>query len=96
MSEEFHSEQRARIVRVKVEQTKSGLFVATSPDLRGLLVAENTVDALYEAVPQHIRDLFAVQGIDVVVAPAKDEDEVYRPWVAMSAAVAQKALAMAG
>ena len=30
----------AKVVRVKVEEGKTGLFYATSPDLKGLLVAE--------------------------------------------------------
>ena len=48
---------RADIVRVKIEQGKAGLFYATSPDLRGLLVGRPDLEALFEAVPQAITDL---------------------------------------
>jgi Domain of unknown function (DUF1902) len=42
----------ARIVRVKYDGGDAGLFFATSPDLRGLLVAKRTMDELVEAVPR--------------------------------------------
>ena len=35
---------KARIVRVKIEEGKTGLFYATSPDLKGMLVAEPTIN----------------------------------------------------
>jgi hypothetical protein len=59
---------KARIVRVKVQEGKTGLFFATSPDLRGLLVAEPTMEALWDAVPTTIRDLYAACGEHVVVS----------------------------
>ena len=80
--------ERATIVRVKVEQGKAGLFYATSPDLRGLLVAEPSFDALFEAVPQAITDLYAAKGVKVVVTSAKDDSDFY-PWVAIPAEVAR-------
>ena len=46
---------KATVVRVKVEEGKTGLFYATSPDLRGLLVAEPTIDELEKAIPQSNR-----------------------------------------
>jgi hypothetical protein len=36
---------KARVLRVKVEEGQTALFYATSPDLKGLLVAEPTIDA---------------------------------------------------
>jgi hypothetical protein len=75
---------RAEIIRVKIEEGKTGLFYATSPDLRGLLVAKPTVDDLFEAVPQAIADLYAAKGVKVVVTSAKDTSDFY-PWVAIPA-----------
>ena len=80
---------RADIVRVKIEQGKAGLFYATSPDLRGLLVGRPDLEALFEAVPQAITDLYAAKGIEVVVTIAKDDDPDFYPWVAIPAAVAR-------
>jgi hypothetical protein len=53
---------RAKIVRVKVEEGKAGLFYATSPDLRGLLVAEPNIDDLDVAISRAITDLYAATG----------------------------------
>jgi hypothetical protein len=80
---------RASIIRVKIEQGKAGLFYAISPDLPGLLVAEPTVDALNEAIPQAIADLYAAQDIEVVVTMGKDADPVFYPWVAIPTEVAR-------
>ncbi len=44
-------------VTVKKEQGKAGLFYATSPDLKGLLVAEKTLEALEKAIPKAIKAL---------------------------------------
>jgi len=75
---------RARIVRLKYEEGKTGLFYAVSPDLKGLLVAKPTMDALKEAIPGAIRDLYAACGEAVeVVFPAEDRDPEYYPWVAV-------------
>ncbi len=48
---------QARIVRIKVEEGEAGLFYATSPTLKGLLVAEPTLDALNKAIPLAVADL---------------------------------------
>ena len=80
--------ERADIIRVKVEEGKAGLFYATSPDLRGLLVAEPDLDALFEAIPREITNLYAAKGMKVVVTGAKDASEYY-PWVAIPSEVAR-------
>jgi hypothetical protein len=68
---------KARMVRVRREEGKTGLFYATSPDLKGLLVAEPTLDALELAIPKAISDLYAAQGTVVVVTRVEDGlDEV--------------------
>jgi hypothetical protein len=59
---------KATVVHVKVEEGRTGLFYASSPDMKGLLVAEPTIDALEEAIPKVIRDMYAARDTDVVVA----------------------------
>jgi hypothetical protein len=83
---------KARIVRVKVEEGKTGLFYATSPDLKGLLVAEPSLDELDEAIPRVITDMYAAMGMKVVVTKASDDDPSYYPWIAIPADQAKRAL----
>ena len=84
---------KAKVVRVKIEEGKTGLFYATSPDLKGLLVAEPTIEALEESIPKVIADMFAVMGVnDVAVTKASDSDPEYFPWVVIPAEIAQAAL----
>jgi hypothetical protein len=84
---------RAKIIRVKVEQGKAGLFYATSPDLKGLLVAESNIKDLDEAVSKGIAELYAACGEKVVVTKAQDDDPEFFPWVAIPAEVAEKVIA---
>jgi hypothetical protein len=84
---------RAKIVRVKVEEGKAGLFYATSPDLRGLLVAEPNIDDLDIAISKAITELYAASGETVVVAKAQDDDPDFFPWVAIPSEVAEKVIA---
>lgn len=44
-------------MRITVERGNHGLFYATSEDERGLLVAEPTIEQLFAAIPQAVRDL---------------------------------------
>lgn len=87
---------KAKIVRVKVEEGKAGLFYATSPDLKGLLVAEPTLDALDEAISNVIIDMFAALGVKVVVTKAQDDNPEFYPWVCIPAEVARRAMERAG
>ena len=87
---------KAKIVRVKVEEGRAGLFYATSPDLKGFLVAEPTVDALDRAIPLAMADLYAACGVHVVVTKVDEpqqQDVTLTPWVAFPAEVAKKAIA---
>ena len=83
---------KARIVRIKRQEGKTGLFYATSPDLKGLLVAEPTLDALDRAVPQAISDLYAACGIAVMVTKVEETEPDVRTWVAVPAMIAREAL----
>jgi hypothetical protein len=85
---------KARIVRISCEKGKTGLFYATSSDLKGLLVAEATIDALQKAIPAAIRDMYAALGVEVVVSPVDEPDhDDHRTWVALPVAIAREALA---
>ena len=53
-----------RTIRVEYKEGSTGLIYATSPDLKGLLVAKPTMDELVAAVPEAIADLFAAAGVD--------------------------------
>jgi hypothetical protein len=86
---------KATIVRVKVEEGKAGLFYATSPDLKGLLVAEPTIDALDETIPKVITNMYAACGIHVVVTKAQDDDPEFYPWVAIPAEIARRVIEQA-
>jgi hypothetical protein len=84
---------KARIVRVKIEEGKTGLFYATSPDLNGLLVAKPNLTALDDAIPNAIQDLYAACGVSVVVTKAQDDDPDFFPWIAIPAEAARIAMA---
>jgi hypothetical protein len=84
---------KAKIVRIKVDQGKAGLFYATSPDLKGLLVGESTLEALDRAIPTAIADLYLACGVKVIVTKAEDGEDEYPPWIAISAEVAKLAMA---
>jgi hypothetical protein len=83
---------KAKIVRVKVEEGKAGLFYATSPDLKGLLVAESNIDDLEASISKNIADLYAACGETVVVTKAQDSDPDFFPWVAIPTEVAKRAM----
>lgn len=82
----------AQIVRVRLKEGKSGLFIATSPDLKGLLVAEKTVDALERAIPPAIAEMYAACGERVVVTWINNPADPQRSFVAFPAELARRAL----
>lgn len=86
--------RKAKVVRVKREQDESGWFFATSPDIKGLLVAEPTLDALEHAIPGAISDLYEADGQEVVVTPLDNDDGDLRSWVAVPAKLAERELAL--
>ena len=70
---------KAKIVRVKIEEGEAGLWFATSPDMKGLLVAEKTRNDAERVVPDAIRDLYKVCDIDVVVSRVEDGTGSFEP-----------------
>jgi len=61
------TELKAKIAHIRVEKGRAGLYYATSPDLKGLLVAESTTEALEKAIPNAIVALCAACGVNIVV-----------------------------
>jgi hypothetical protein len=84
---------KARLVRIRCERGRAGLFYATSPDLRGLLVAEPTIESLKNAIPKAIRDMYSASGVEVLVSPAEEPDDDGQTWVALPATITREALA---
>lgn len=73
---------RAKIVHVSIEQDKTGLFFATSSQLKGLLVAKHSLDEVRAAIPQAIYELYSVCGVEILVSPAEDDSDSDETWVA--------------
>lgn len=71
---------RSKVFHVTCYKGEAGLFFATSPGIEGLLVAERSIEALMEAVPVAVVDLFKACGEDVIVTPADEEGEEHL-WV---------------
>jgi hypothetical protein len=85
---------KAKIVRVKIEADQSGLYFATSRDLKGLLVAERRREDLNQAISDAITALYAACGVRVIVTMAEDSNgDGDCPWVAVPAEIARAALA---
>jgi hypothetical protein len=61
---------KAKVVRVKIEEGKTGLFYASSSDMKGLLVAEPTIDALEQSIPRVISDMYKAHEVEVVATRA--------------------------
>ena len=86
---------KAKLIRIRVEEDPVGLFYATSPELKGLLVAKHTLRELEDDIPRAITELYAVCGVKVVVSRLEDGEGGYQPWVAFPAEVAKRALEVA-
>lgn len=81
----------AKTFRVHVKE-RDGMFIATSPDLKGMLVAEHSRVELENAIPSAVQDLFAAQDVHVVVSRVEDGTDLDAPWVAFPAEVARRGL----
>lgn len=58
-----------------VTHKETGLMVATSPELRGLIVHGRTVRELNERIPQGIRSLLEADGVTVTDIVSADPDD---------------------
>lgn len=90
------SQYKAKLLHVQVKEGRTGLFFATSNELKGLLVAEPTLDALERAIPSAISDLYKASGLNVFVTKldakmsSEDTVKIGTPWVAFHADLARQ------
>ena len=80
---------KAKIIRVKIDED-GDMLVATSPDMKGLLVVATSPEKMERAVTDAIRNLYLVCGIEVVVSKAEDGIDSLEPWIAFPAALARQ------
>ena len=93
MNQKSNLSPKAKVIHIRVREGKAGLFYATSAELKGLLVAEPSLDALEEALPAAISEMYEACGLRVVVTKLEDDEEPgTTPWVAFPADVARAAL----
>ena len=81
------------VIRVTVERNRDGWYMATSPDMPGLLVANPDESATIEDISTTISALYKAQhGLDVVVReaawPQANTPNEPSPWVAMRPEIA--------
>jgi hypothetical protein len=81
---------KAKIVRITIERGREGLFYAQSPDLRGLLIADSTLDGLRRNIPTAIAEMFEACDTPVTVTEVDDGD---CSWVAVPIAAVARQLA---
>lgn len=87
------SRMAARVIRLDFHEGNTGLFYATSPDLKGLVLARPSLDELYRAIPGAIQEMYQACGERVVVSRVGPDDVVGPDaWVAFPSAAAQEAL----
>jgi hypothetical protein len=84
--------EMARVIRIKIMKGKTGLFYATSPDLRGLLIAQPTLDALKDEIPLAIAALYQASDMTMLIVRAKSNDTNFHMWVAMSEDFVRRAI----
>jgi hypothetical protein len=82
----------AKIVMITIERGREGLFYAQSPDLRGLLVADSTLDGLRKNIPTAIAEMFEACDTPVTVTEVEDGD---CSWVAVPIAAMDRQLVQA-
>ncbi len=88
----MESRLESRLVHVDIAEKSHGLFVATSSDLKGLLVAETSLEDLISAIPDAICGLYAVCGETVVALPVGESDGSVRSWFKVPADMVRSAL----
>jgi len=83
------SGQERRTVRISLLQhRKTGLLLAVSPDLAGLMVPGRSEDELLGKIPAAIQELLEADGIDVILieqvrrSPEIPEDFIPPAYVA--------------
>lgn len=87
--------EMTKLLNIHIERDARGVFVATSPDLRGFsAVSKDRSKLMSELIPRAISDLYLAAGQRVIVSPLEPNDPNSNdvPWIAMPAALAQRQL----
>lgn len=84
----------ARLIHINLNQGREGLLYATSPELKGLLVAAADLAELEDEIPVAITEMYEAQGIKMIVArvQAFEATDDYQPWVAIPEEFVRRAL----
>jgi hypothetical protein len=73
---------QAREIRVSIAKDGT-LYVAESPDLRGLVVTRRELRDLFEVIPGAIEEMLAFAGNKSVVFAIASEDRDYHRFIAV-------------
>ena len=67
---------QAKTIRVAIKKDDD-LYIATSPDLKGLVVANTDIETLKEVqIPRAIEQLYLHNEVDVVAVPIAHDNDV--------------------
>lgn len=89
------SKEHTTIIRVRIKQDDRGVYTATSPTVKGLLVVSKNFELLLDRlVPEAISDLFEASGQEIIVSRAREGqgESGETPFVLMPVAIARHAL----
>jgi hypothetical protein len=71
------------LIVTRTRRDGRGVFVATSPNLKGLLVVSKDKETLEKTlIPQAIADLYAACGVKMIVTRIAEDDDPADRWVA--------------
>ena len=83
-----------RIIRVNlIKNIKSGLLVALSPDMKGLMVAAKTQKQIASELPDAIREMLEAEGHPVLSVTAESDPKELPPGFSSSSMIANARLA---
>jgi hypothetical protein len=85
----------AKRVRIEITRSESGLYVASSEDVKGLLISHRDRAAIEADIPNVLRVLLKRRyNQDVIVLRLEDDDDPnLEDWVSIPAHIASEALA---
>lgn len=89
------SKNHAILVYTETVRDERGVYVATSPTLKGFLAVSEDLEKLHnEIIPRAIADLYEACGVKMLVNRIRNDqiDEACAPWVALPAKLVQQQL----
>src|ERR1017187_8950436 len=82
----------AKTFNVHIIEEKSGLFFGFSQEIKGLFIAEHSIQEVEDAVPSTVQDLFAACNVHVIVSKLEDTDKDASWVVTIHVEIARKDL----